>query len=360
VAALAAASFPARAAAFQEPVPGGTGAAPETDSLEAWIWLDRGDEPVLEEGEEVRVYYRVSDDANVAIFRVDTEGRVSMVFPQHPEADTWTVGGRDYRLLLPESRTWDVTDAPGEGAFFVVASREPLDFGLFDFDAERGWDLTTAGAEAYDDTYQAIDDHVLAILPDWETASYALNLLPYEVVEAGSRSRVGDDVIVLRSGRRVTYVPASRRPAYVPTRSGPHVRLFIRFGPLPVFGARVHYGPPPLRTWGYRAPPPRVRPAPAYRPRYSPPPPRYAPPVRTPRRVRPGPPRRPAVTSPSRAPARAPARAPVRRPAVSRRRPGGTVAAPRSPSARRSPPAASPSVRRSAPARRASGRRPGG
>ncbi len=330
-------------------------AATAVDSLEAWIWLDRGEEPVVVPGEEVRVYYRVSDDAYVAVFRIDTEGRVSMLFPQHPGAETRTSGERDYRLLLPESRTWDVSDAPGEGAFFVVASRDPLDFSLFDFDDEEGWDLTTVGAEAYDDSYEAIDDHVLAILPTWETAAYALDLLPYEVAEEVADARPADEVIVLRSGRRVRYLPPASRVAYVPARSGPHVRLFLRFGPLPGFGARVHYGPAPIRyrTPRYRAPryrAPRYAPAPRPRPGYrAPSAPRYVPPVRTPRRGGAAPARRSGV---GRVPG--PVRAPSR-PAATPSRPRAPAAAPSRPPASRPAPARTPAPRRPARVNRRGG-----
>ncbi|HEM46260.1 MAG TPA: DUF4384 domain-containing protein, partial [Alphaproteobacteria bacterium] len=73
------------------------------DSLEARVWLDRGAEPVVEPGDEVRVYYRTSHDAFAAIFRIDTDGRISLVYPQHPDMDPWVVGGRDYRLLFADS-----------------------------------------------------------------------------------------------------------------------------------------------------------------------------------------------------------------------------------------------------------------
>ena len=63
--------------------------------LEARVWLDRGDQPVLQRGDRVRVYYRTSVDAHTAIFRIDTDGRVTLVRPAHPEAEQVTRGGRD-------------------------------------------------------------------------------------------------------------------------------------------------------------------------------------------------------------------------------------------------------------------------
>jgi hypothetical protein len=152
-----------------------------SDSLEARVWVDRGDEPVVQRGDEVRVYYRTSADAYVAIFRIDTDGVVSLVYPQHPDMDGAVRGGRDYRLLFPNSARWNVDEDPGVGYFFMVASPEPLDLSLLGFDDETGWDLSQVGATVYEDPYVAIDDYVATIVPDWESVPYGLDFLTYNV-----------------------------------------------------------------------------------------------------------------------------------------------------------------------------------
>jgi hypothetical protein len=152
-----------------------------SDSLEARVWVDRGDEPVVQRGDEVRVYYRTSADAYVAIFRIDTDGVVSLVYPQHPDMDEVVRGGRDYRLLFPNSARWNVDEDPGAGYFFMVASPEPLDLSLLGFDDETGWDLSQVGATVYEDPYVAIDDYVATIVPDWESVPYGLDFLTYNV-----------------------------------------------------------------------------------------------------------------------------------------------------------------------------------
>lgn len=150
-------------------------------ALEARVWLDRGQEPVLERGEQVRVYYRTSEDAYAAIFRIDTDGVVSMVFPQHPGATAPVGGGRDYRLLFPDSPLWTVQEDPGVGYFFIVASSLPLDFSAFGYDERFGWDLGAVGSVVYEDPYVAIDAYVAELIPDWDVAPYALDFLTYHV-----------------------------------------------------------------------------------------------------------------------------------------------------------------------------------
>ncbi len=153
--------------------------------LEARVWLDRGQEPVLVRGDRVRVYYRTTEDAYVAIFHIDTNGTVRLAFPSAPGENHYARGGRDYRLLFPESSYWFVRDHPGMGYFFVVASPIP-----FDFDALRyshydgGWDLTQVGRQLYTDPYVAMDDYVAALIPEWEYTAYALDFTMYRVGEA--------------------------------------------------------------------------------------------------------------------------------------------------------------------------------
>lgn len=161
---------------------GARGQAQEAQpALEARVWLDRGQEPVLQRGDQIRIYYRTSEDAYAAIFRIDTDGAISMVFPQHPDAIDAVRGGRDYRLLLPEAPAWRVEDDPGVGYLFMVASPEPLDFSAFPYDPRLGWDLGAVSGVVYEDPYVAIDDYVALLVPDWDVVPYALDFLTYHV-----------------------------------------------------------------------------------------------------------------------------------------------------------------------------------
>ena len=151
------------------------------DSFQTRVWLDRGDEAVVQRGDEIRVYYRTTHDAYASIFHIDTDGEISLIFPQHPEVDHLVLGGRDYRLVFPESSRWVVDEDPGAGYFFMVASPEPLDFSTFPFDVEEGWDLSGISDVVYEDPYVAIDDYVAVVLPSWEVNPYALDFLSYSV-----------------------------------------------------------------------------------------------------------------------------------------------------------------------------------
>lgn len=156
----------------------------EAYPLEARIWLDRGEEPLLRRGERVRIYYRVSEDAYVAIFHIDTDGMARMVFPNSPQENHFARGGRDYRALFPGSSYWFVDDYPGMGYYFIVASPVPFDFTDFRYSHyDGGWDLNFVGRQVYQDPYLAMDDYVASLIPDWEYVSYGLDFTAYHVEE---------------------------------------------------------------------------------------------------------------------------------------------------------------------------------
>src|SRR3989441_11231570 len=55
------------------------------------VWTNRGDDP-YGSGQSVRVYFRADQDAYVTILRVDTDGRVRVLFPREPRSEERRVG----------------------------------------------------------------------------------------------------------------------------------------------------------------------------------------------------------------------------------------------------------------------------
>ncbi len=146
------------------------------------IWLDRGDDPVLESGDRVRIFYRTEVDAYVAILQIDTDGTTRMLYPRSSTENHYARAGRDYRLLFPRSAYWNVDDRPGVGYFFVVTSPVPFDFSDFGYSFYYGgWDLSVVGSTVYSDPYVAMDDYVARLVPDWEYVDYGLDFVSYNV-----------------------------------------------------------------------------------------------------------------------------------------------------------------------------------
>src|SRR2546422_3380370 len=76
---------------------------PYTTLFRSEVWTNRGDDP-YGSGQSVRVYFRADQDAYVTILRVDTDGRVRVLFPREPWEDNFARSGRDYEVLNGSDR----------------------------------------------------------------------------------------------------------------------------------------------------------------------------------------------------------------------------------------------------------------
>jgi hypothetical protein len=136
------------------------------------LWTNRGDAAVYTRGERVRVFFKLDRDAFVTIFRVDTDGRVRVLFPREPWDDNFARGGREFEV---EGRSaadaFAIDDYPGVGYLFAVASAD-----AFTYDAiESGdhWDYRViADGRVRGDPYVALTDLAQRIVPegysDWD------------------------------------------------------------------------------------------------------------------------------------------------------------------------------------------------
>jgi len=140
------------------------------------VWTDR-DEPYAR-GQAVRVYLGVSQPSHVAVFRVDTDGRIRVLFPHEPWTDTYMRHERERELTGSHGgRSFVVDDDPGVGYLFAIAAESPLDFR----DITRGdsWDYRlVGGGRIQGDPYVALTDLAARIVPGGD---YDYDIAPYYV-----------------------------------------------------------------------------------------------------------------------------------------------------------------------------------
>ncbi len=138
------------------------------------VWTNRGDDPYAK-GQAVRVSFRAEQDAYVTILRVDTDGRVRVLFPREPWEENFARGGREYEVRGGSDRdAFYVDDYPGVGYIFAVIAADP-----FVYDAiETGdhWDYRViADGRVRGDPYVALTDLAQRIVPngdvDWDTGA---------------------------------------------------------------------------------------------------------------------------------------------------------------------------------------------
>jgi len=134
---------------------------------------DRGDAAVYTRGERVRLYFRLDQDAFVTIFRVDTDGRVRVLFPRDPREDNFARGGREFEVDGQQLRNeaFTIDDYPGVGYLFAVASADPF---VYDgIESGDHWDYRViADGRVRGDPYVAMTDLAEKIVPegyvDWD------------------------------------------------------------------------------------------------------------------------------------------------------------------------------------------------
>ena len=94
--------------------------------LNVEIWTDHDDNEYYE-GDRVKFHYRVSRDAYVAIYSIDSRGRLNLLFPSHPRQDNFVTGGVTHRLPgRNDDYELEVSGPEGVENVQIVASREPF------------------------------------------------------------------------------------------------------------------------------------------------------------------------------------------------------------------------------------------
>ncbi|MBD3401525.1 DUF4384 domain-containing protein [candidate division GN15 bacterium] len=92
--------------------------------LDAEVWTNHSDGEYYV-GDNIQINFRVSRDAFVAIYSVDTRGMVNLIFPTDPGQDNFVRGGESYRLPGANAGYDLVVNGPeGVENIQIIASRE--------------------------------------------------------------------------------------------------------------------------------------------------------------------------------------------------------------------------------------------
>ena len=128
----------------------------ELDRPRVNVWLNRDE--VYARGDGARVYFKSDRDAYVTIVRIDTDGRMRILFPIDPWEDNWARGGRTFEVLgRDRDEAFRVDDYPGVGYVFAIASTDPFNYD----DIIRGdhWDYRDiSDGRVRGDPYVAVSD----------------------------------------------------------------------------------------------------------------------------------------------------------------------------------------------------------
>ncbi len=141
------------------------------------VWTNRGDDP-YHTGQRARVFLLADGDAYVTIFRVDTDGRVRVLFPREPWEDGFVRGGRQFEIQGRDQDAFAIDDYPGVGYVFGVAAADPFNYGPIM--TGDHWDYRAiADGRVRGDPYVALTDlaqRIVAENDDWD-----YDIAPYYV-----------------------------------------------------------------------------------------------------------------------------------------------------------------------------------
>src|SRR5688572_30519572 len=146
----------------------------EAPDVELWVSGDN----LFRRGDRARVYFRTDEDAYVTIVRIDTDGRVDILFPEDPYDNAEVRGGHTYRVYGHGHESFVINDYPGMGYIFALASWEPFDYERVS--RGRHWDYRYAGGRVHRDPYSAARDFADLLLVDTR-AAYSFDVAEYHV-----------------------------------------------------------------------------------------------------------------------------------------------------------------------------------
>ena len=90
------------------------------------LWTDRGNDGVYQPGDVISIKSRLSEDAFLLVYEIDSEGGVHLLFPP-PGREGPVQGGRTIELPDDDRNQLVVDDQTGQGFVVAIASRAPFD-----------------------------------------------------------------------------------------------------------------------------------------------------------------------------------------------------------------------------------------
>ena len=103
-------------------------------TLRVALWLDRDEDEIYQRGDEQRVGFQTNEDAYAVVYRIDTDGMVTVLWPRDRLDDGFVFGGHEYRLPGRESAALRINEQEGEGYVQAIVSRYPFDLRALELD----------------------------------------------------------------------------------------------------------------------------------------------------------------------------------------------------------------------------------
>jgi hypothetical protein len=165
-----------RAAAFALPT---LLVVPPTDTP---VRLKLSDE-VFVSGDRARVTVKTAKDGYLVVMRVDTEGRVRVLFPVNPVDSANVRGGKEFEIKGRGDRNaFTVSEKKGAGLVFAAFAEKPFDFAPFATGDHWNFDALIPEGDKPDP-----EAAMLSLVDRMGDKRYDYDALPYTVAEGVRR-----------------------------------------------------------------------------------------------------------------------------------------------------------------------------
>ncbi len=146
------------------------------------VWVNKGEDATYRAGEEVKIRFRANRDCYVVLYDIDTEGFLTLLYPEYPGHDGFVEGGRIYRLPRRGARYELVAEGPpGVEYIAAVAALTPLAYRL-PWYLEESYEAV--GYRGYDDLEASISEvGVVRGDPYVAMSDIAYDILPGDIME---------------------------------------------------------------------------------------------------------------------------------------------------------------------------------
>ena len=143
-------------------------------SVELWLTTPR----VVRRGTDVGVHYRTTENGYVTVARIDTDGRLRILYPHSWGSQNWVDGNRIYSVDRRNGWAFAANDLPGIGYVFAVVSSRPLELRRYAHGSD--YDYVSLGGDVRGDPYMAMRRFAERLLDD-PGHPYAIDYAEYHV-----------------------------------------------------------------------------------------------------------------------------------------------------------------------------------
>ena len=150
--------------------------------LRVALWLDKEEGEIYRKGSNIEVGFQTNEDAYAVVYRVDTEGLVTVLWPRSRLDDGFVFGGHEYLLPVTSNRSLQVSNSEGEGFVEAVVSRYPFDLRRLELDFHHENKEESYGFRVAGDPFLALNEVNFAITGLEDSGDYVVtNYVSYYV-----------------------------------------------------------------------------------------------------------------------------------------------------------------------------------